>query len=219
MAFTNDLPPEKRRWLDQNGWYVYPNPGLISDISMFWSLFCEIFETIGRGLNSNKDMAQRLAGVVSTDAFLRGQLTRLVRGGTRGFYWLGGAGVVPDPVTSTLPELLSTMRNGFSHFHWRYENLTAKEYFKSQGWQAVSDNPSFEQRATTAGHISYIVNSTARPWNGATLWSHRDLQILVTPYVDLRARLYTFINHFLCDRRLSLFGQDPTDVGADPDAS
>src|SRR5262249_9173586 len=115
---------------------------------------------------------------------------------------------------SNLAEVLSTLRNGFSHFHWRYVDESAADYFTAQGWQDANDSPAFARRATSRGHISYVVNSTEKPWDPSTLWSHKGLQILVTPYTALRGRLFTFLNYFLNGEQKNLWGENPA---TDPD--
>jgi hypothetical protein len=106
-----------------NDWFIYPDDSLMSDLTVLAALFGETYQAF-REHNALPQFAAALAG----EANLREDFRRIVEGDRGdGSFWIfrpRGPGRVStdDAVSVHLENLLRTLRNGFLHFHWRYDN-------------------------------------------------------------------------------------------------
>ncbi len=175
---------------------------MIPDLTVLWSVFCEVYEELGGPAPA--------ATFVKADPFQVDQFKRIVEGtsGTDqdGSFWHYPAGrvLLQDAVSAELAHVLRTLRNGFSHFRWRYETLSAVDYWNREGWAVANDDPNFNmQNRPAKNYTAYVAD--AYPWRPASFWQMNDLRILVTPFPILRYHLHVFLNYSLNGRKLDLF--------------
>jgi hypothetical protein len=196
--------------------YEYPNDSLISDLTMLWSLFCEVYEAFP-GLRS-RDHATNFARVLSSNQYLMNQVHRILEGEPpprqNGAFWRFNSkrvcGEIPlaQAKSADLDDVLRTLRNGFAHFHWRYENLSALDYWNAQGWDTTGADPRSSLLTRTANnYLAYVVDALP-PWNDRSFWKMNDLRILVTPFPVLRYHLHLILNYLLNDSKRDVFGAD-----------
>jgi hypothetical protein len=104
-----------------------------------------------------------------------------------------------------LASLLRTMRNGFQHFHWRFENLSALDYWNTRQWSIIAPHKAFNLAGRPKkNYMAYVAD--AFKLNPARFWKHKDLRILVTPYGVLRYHLHLMMNHIINGSRKDIFG-------------
>jgi hypothetical protein len=113
---------------------------------------------------------------------------------------------VDDAVSVHLEQLLRTFRNGFMHFHWRYDNLSALDYWNAQHWSIDGSNPAFDLANRPRGnYMAYLAD--AAHWNPRNFWTLDNLRIVVTPYGELRYHLHLGLQQLLNDCRVDVFGK------------
>ena len=101
---------------------------------------------------------------------------------------------------------MRTLRNGFLHFHWRYENLSALDYWNAQHWSTDGAVPEFNlANRPQKNYMAYLVDA-AIPWKPKCFWSMKNLRILVTPYSVLRYYLFLSLQRLLNESRCDVFG-------------
>ena len=115
---------------------------MISDLTVIWSLFSEVYELL-------KESKVDIARFFAADPRLEDEFQRIFREG--GEFWDSPSGTrslrrvpVQDAVPGRLKDIWMTLRNGNAHFHWRYENLSALDYFTRQGWDTSNAAPIFD---------------------------------------------------------------------------
>jgi hypothetical protein len=110
--------------------FIYPDNSVMSDLTILAALFGEIYQAF-KDHSARSDFAAELAG----SANLREDFRQIVDNGS---FWItrrgGLARVSTDDAIQQqhLKKLLRTLRNGFAHFHWRYDNLSARDYWHAQ---------------------------------------------------------------------------------------
>jgi hypothetical protein len=185
-------------------WFVYPNQSMIPDITFLWSLFSDVYQVLGG--------SAQLARFVKADADLKSDFYRIIEGSSPsdpdGSFWHFPRGQVPlhEATDAELEYVLKTLRNGFAHSHWLYENLSAFDYWTRLGWQTAGSPPSFDLRnRPQKNYMTYIAD--ARHWKPESFWSMNDLRIVVTPSHVLRYHLHLFLNFVLNGSRTNVFQQ------------
>jgi hypothetical protein len=111
-----------------------------------------------------------------------------------------------DAVSVHLKQLLRTLRNGFLHFHWRYENLSALDYWNAQHWSTDGATaPLFDlPNRSHKNYMAYIADAAS--WDPTRFWDLKGLRILVTPYSALRYYLHLSLQQLLNNSRVDVFG-------------
>jgi len=185
---------------DRSPIYTYSDASMISDLTVLWALFCEVYESGAIDVN----------GFLSADPSLEFQLRRIIEDGE---FWdsphpgrrtlrqipLAGA------VTGRLPDVCRVLRNGFAHFNWRYENLSAEDYWKRNGWDTLSPQPAFNLRTRGPNNYTAYIVDAAPPWNSTAFWDMKNLRIVVTPFHILRYHLHLFLNVLLNGSAANVF--------------
>ena len=195
---------------DPQGFYTYPNEPMLADMVYLWAVFADVYEIVGK--------AQELAAIVRGDAYLKPQIRRIIEGSSEdpdGSFWHSPSGAnslqqVPldQAVDTELKDVFRTLRNGFAHSNWLYENLSALQYWNKRGWRTASAPPAFRLQSRPAkNYITYIAD--AKNWDREPdFWRRDDLRILVTPSPVLRYHLHLFLNYVLSGGRRHLFGNE-----------
>jgi hypothetical protein len=113
-----------------------------------------------------------------------------------------------DAVSVHLEQLLRTLRNGFLHFHWRYDNLSALDYWNAQHWSTSGADSAFDlANRPQKNYMAYLAD--AAKWDPKRFWHLRDLRTLVTPYTVLRYHLHLSLHQLLNNSRVDVFGHTP----------
>lgn len=195
------------------GTYIPQNPSF--PLTVLAALFSETVQAFC----DHSDLS-RYAGLVAGDNNLQDNFRQIVKGDrgnqeTDGSFWRfnprraptwSGSASVSDAVSIYLEVLLRTLRNGFSHFHWQYDDLSATNYWNAQHWSLVGAAPSFDLANRPENNfMAYIAD--AEGWDPSKFWQLRELRILVTPYVVLRYQLHLFLNQLLNGVRVDVFGR------------
>lgn len=187
--------------LEQPAVFVYPNDSILLDLTMFSTLFRDAYELLG---------GDRLAQEVTTQPELANALESMFFDGE---YWerprisraaFGPLQRAPSIDAGTYKNILRTLRNGFAHFHWRYDDLSAIEYWARQGWTTQDSEPAFDLAGRQAqNYLTYIVDSQS--WDPNAMWAEGDLRIAVVPVRELRFFLHQFLNILLNGDATTLF--------------
>jgi hypothetical protein len=199
----------------------FPTQSIMSDLTILSALFGETFQAFA-GLGKLNEFAKLVQG----DRFLQGCFKDLIDGpeGVPGSFWhtLEGPPKKVEQVSSKdavedaarILEVLRTLRNGFLHFHWRFNDLTGADYWAAQGWSTGNEPPEFT-RANPSGerYVAYIAD--AKSWDASEFWDQNDLRILVTSYSLLRKQLHLILNYILNGERVNVFG-NPAAICAPP---
>jgi hypothetical protein len=194
---------------DSHGWFIYPDVSVMSDLTVLAALFGEIYQAFGE-----RATLSQLAAILTREANLQEDFRRIVEGGSGQdpacSFWIfppNGTGKVSthDAVSTHLEQLLRTLRNGFMHFHWRYENLSALDYWNAQHWPTTGAAASGFDLANRPqkNYMAYIADGG---WDPTRFWDLNDLRILVTPYSVLRYHLHLSLQQILNDSRVDVFG-------------
>jgi hypothetical protein len=179
----------------------------MSDLTILASLFGEIDQAF-------KDHSTRsaFAAALHGSADLREDFRKIVEGDANGSFWITGQGglarVSPDDaIQHHLEPLLRTLRNGFAHFHWRYDNLSALEYWHAQNWSTQRAPDAFDlNNRPPNNYMTYIADGKP-PWAPNRFWELRDLRILATPIPCLRYFLHLNLQQLLNNTRIDIFGK------------
>jgi hypothetical protein len=190
-------------------WFVFPNDSLMSDLTVLAALFGETYQAF----HEHRALRQ-FADVLAGEANLREDFRRIVEGCNEqdpdGSFWIfaprGTGRVSTDEAVSVhLEQLLRTLRNGFLHFHWRYDNLSALDYWNTQHWSTDRAAPEFDlANRPQKNYMAYVAD--AANWDPRRFWDLGDLRILVTPYSVLRYHLHLSLNQLLNESRVNVFG-------------
>jgi hypothetical protein len=139
---------------------------MISDITVLWALLNEMYEAIK---SSGADADQAVASLFTSNPGLDLPFLNILKNGE---YWRTDAlkqpsfRRVPDSEIATrLSEIWRTLRNGFSHFHRRYSNIGAQQYWADQRWDTASAEPTFDLLNRTANNYTAYVVDAKPPWN------------------------------------------------------
>jgi hypothetical protein len=191
--------------------FTYSDESMVPDIMVLLSLFGEMYEAFVTATANLADRNAALAAFFAADPTLVREIRRLLE---EGEYWESAAPgtrtLIQVPLVAAvpgrLPEISQVLRNGSAHFHWRYENLSAQDYWVRQGWDVGGHHSAFGLMTRAAvNYKAYIVDATP-PWNSARFWDMRNLRILVTQFTVLRYHLHTFFNILLNGRSEDVFG-------------
>lgn len=209
FSFTKTL---MRSHPGPQGGYIYPNDSLMSDLVVLAALYSEVVQAFD-------DHCSRaaLADTIKADAYLTSQVLRIVQGSRPddldGAFWeFDRDSTAPVDlrlaVSSRLQSLLRTMRNGFAHFHWRYDNLSSLDYWKAQSWSTANSKSAFGlERRPPKNYMAYIAD--ARAWDPGRFWALEDLRIVVTPYGVLRYHLFSLVSYLVSGTQTDIFGNPP----------
>jgi hypothetical protein len=197
---------------------------MISDLTVYWSLFCELYEILKEEAGSDADLPILIDRLLAADPALGGQLFRIVEGRSSheqdGQFWRSHqhqlrtlqrvplADLSPSNPSGrhNLAAVWRTLRNGYAHFNWHYGNQSDSAYWQTMGWDLTNAQPDFQMGShPEGGYLAYIADA-APPWNSRDFWNMRNLRIIVTPYITLRYHLHLFLNIFLNGQSLSIFG-------------
>jgi hypothetical protein len=193
--------------------FIYPSDSVISDLTVLASLFAEIdqaFQDHSKGRRSD------FAAFLALDANLLEDFRQIVDGndpnqGTLGSFWMrgpsGGLESVStnDTIQRHLETLLKTLRNGFAHFHWRYDDLSALAYWNAQNWSKQGSPLAFDLHNRPANNYMIYIADAAN-WNPADFWNMQNLRILATPIATLRYSLHLNLQQILNNDRVDIFG-------------
>ena len=194
--------------------FIYPDNSVMSDLTILASLFGEIYQAF-KDHSARSDFAATLAG--STN--LREDFRQIVEGceGANGSFWITRQGVLARLSTDDalqkhhLEKLLRTLRNGFAHFHWRYDNLSARDYWDAQNWSTQGAPAAFDlNNRPPNNYMTYIADGTTdrNRWDPNCFWNLRDLRILATPIPCLRYYLHLNLRQLLNNTRKDIFGNE-----------
>jgi hypothetical protein len=193
LAFTPGAKCTRVVDIPGQSFIVYPNDSMVSDLTVFWSLFVEVYETLRRG-------ASQKFAVIAANPVLAATLWQIIDDDGTGEYWTSTAGSLVQERGRGATELAGfarTLRNGYGHFHWHYSDLSAVDYWRRSGWDTQNAAPQFRLSARMAGgHIAYIADSAPR-LDGPNFWGGKDLRIIVAKYILVRWYLYRFLRHLL----------------------
>jgi hypothetical protein len=189
--------------------FTYPNDSLISDLTLLAALFGETYEAF----KQNSALPQ-FASMLASDADLREDFRCIVEGdggqGSDSSFWMfppGGTGKVctQDALSVHLEHLLQTLRNGFLHFHWRYDDLSALDYWNAQHWSINGADQAFDlANRPRRNYMAYLADA-APPWDSGHFWTLKNLRIVVTPYIVLRYHLHLSLQKLLNNCRVNVF--------------
>ncbi len=206
FSFTSGAGTLPRSVPDPQGrpFFIYPSQTVITDLVFLWSVFSDVYTILGG--------PAPMAAIVKADADLKSDFYRIVEGASDsdpdGSFWHFPRGRVPlhEAVDTELEHVLRTLRNGFAHSHWLYDNLSAVKYWMKLGWQTASSPVEFHlQDRPVKNFMTYIAD--AYPWNPQDFWNMKNLRILVTPSHVLRYHLHLFLNCVLNGSRENVFPQ------------
>lgn len=183
--------------------YVYPNGTVMSDLTVFWTLFNDVFELLGKDGNRK--------AVIQADPNLEAIFKDLLAVLE---FWKPSAGAKGSNRTlirltaigpSHYAEVWRTFRNGFSHARWQYQDLSAHRYWKEMGWD--TNEPAGKgfglKNRRRNNYTIYVVD--AEPRNGMTFWQWDPMRIVVIPVADLRWHLHRFLSYLLNGSKKRLF--------------
>lgn len=180
--------------------YIYPNDSMISDLTVLWALFSETCAA----LESYTKFEQYL----DTNLLAKKSLTLFIN--TSEFeFWASDKDTLykVDLKAVRLGKIARTLRNGFAHFHWRYEDLSAKDYWEKQKWGQNGPPDAFNFIGRTQNnYMLYIADADVKIWNPLEFWQMKDLRIVVTKCADLRYHLHLFLNNALNNLNVDVFG-------------
>jgi hypothetical protein len=175
-------------------WFIYPIETMIPDLAFLWSLFADVYQTLGG--------PGPLAAFVRQDANLRSHFHRIIEGHSAqdpdGEFWHFPGGLVPlqQAADKNLEDVLRTLRNGFAHSHWLFADLSARDYWNALDWETGGAPAAFNlQGRPRKNYMMYIADG--RGFNPHAFWGVKDLRILVTPAHILRYHLHLFLNFVL----------------------
>lgn len=187
------------------GVFLYPDISLNSDLNFLWLIFTDVYEIVGR---------RKLAGLVKREPFFQQQFFGIVEGdrnNPNGEFWHqakpGTLLRIPthDVVDRHLESLFRTLRNGFAHAHWLYEDLCASDYWKRRGWETADAPVGFDlSQRSKKNYLTYVAD--AQNFDEHRFWKLEDLRILITPAHLLRYHLHLFLNFLLTGQKLDVFG-------------
>jgi len=191
------------------GW-LYSNESLISDLMVLWALFCEVHEVLV------KEHGLTMPNLCAQDQRLVDQFDRIFN--EQGEYWESPGGAVgtlqrvANPVPASIAGVCKTLRNGYAHFHWLYENLSASDYWTRQAWDIAGAIPAFGlPNRPVNNYMAYVADAVPprpnAPPFAAQFWNLPDLRILVARYTTLRFSLHLFLNVLLNDSLTNVFDQ------------
>jgi hypothetical protein len=190
--------------------FIYPDNSVMSDLTILAALFGEIDQAF-KDHSARSDFAAELAG----SADLREDFRQIVEGetgqGANGSFWITRQGRLARVSTDDaiqqhhLKKLLRTLRNGFAHFHWRYDNLSARDYWHAQNWSTQGAPAAFDlNNRPRNNYMTYIADGI--DWDPNCFWNLRDLRILATPIPCLRYFLHLNLQQLLNNTRVDIFG-------------
>jgi hypothetical protein len=183
-----------------DGSFTYPDETMMTDITLFWTLFNDVNAAF-------KSKVQIEAAIVA-DPILENAFRGLF---AKGEFWysprkgVGNLQQMKSIAASEYETIWRTFRNGFAHFNWRYENLSALDYWTKQGWDIAGAIASFGLDGRKAdNYLAYIADGMN--WKPSAMWQLKDLRIVVTPTVELRYSLHLFLNYLLNGKNEGIFG-------------
>jgi hypothetical protein len=178
----------------------------MSDLTILAALFGETYQAF-----REHGTLSQFAEVLTGEANLQEDFRRIVEGDAGdGSFWMfppTGTGRVctDDAVSVHLQQLLRTLRNGFLHFHWRYANLSALDYWNAQHWSIDAAATEFDlANRPQKNYMAYLAD--AADWDPKRFWYQENLRTLVTPYTVLRYHLHLSLNQLLNNSRVDVFG-------------
>jgi hypothetical protein len=203
FAFTpNDKCTRSVPIPNSPGVFTYPDNSVISDLTILWSIYSETYQII-------RDSGERMSAFIARDPSLLNEIRVIINSGE---YWETN-GTPPsleqiplaEAAANHVDEICRTLRNGYAHFRWRYDDLNARDYWLAQGWGMISSPAGFNLAARPAkNYRAYIVDTPK--WSAAGFWQMPDLRIIVTGFGDLRYCLHRFLNIILNGDRKDIFG-------------
>jgi hypothetical protein len=193
------------------GVYRYPDASMISDLNFLWSVFADVYQVAD-------EQGECLASLVDSYPFLKQQFHGILEGGRPqhpdGEFWHAPKGQClrsvprPEALDTGLKEVLRTLRNGFAHVHWLYDDLSALEYWKKRGWD-INAPPDFNLRGRPQkNYMMYIAD--AKKLEPRSFWTSENLRILITPAAILRYHLHLFLAFLLTGMKVDVFGKSVT---------
>jgi hypothetical protein len=203
--FTSGAGTPPRSVPDQAGqpWFIYPKQTMVADLVFLWCVFMDVYTILGP--------PAELARIIQSDENLRSDFHSIIEGTSAadpdGSFWQIPGGRVPlaEAEGTQLRNVLRTLRNGFAHSSWLFEDLSAVEYWNRLGWQTANAFPTFDLHNRPAKNYMMYIADAARPWEPQNFWSMTDLRLLVTPSTVLRFRLHLFLNYLLNGSRENVF--------------
>jgi len=173
----------------------------MSDLVVLWSVFVHVYERLGK---------EQLASIVRSDECLTSDIRQIIEGssatGPDGSFWHFPTGLIPleEAMGAEVIHVLKTLRNGFAHSHWLFQDLSAFDYWAALGWPTEPAPPEFHLHDRPAkNYMMYIAD--APRWNPQNFWQLDDLRILVTPSATLRYFLQLFLHYLLNGSRKNVF--------------
>jgi hypothetical protein len=198
-----------RSVLVDGGGYMYPNGSMVTDLTVLWSFFVEVYEALGKHV--------KLAELVQQSPELMSEFDRIVEGTSPvdpdGEFWHienGQLVQLQKTVDKDLKSVLKTLRNGFAHSLWCYDNLSALEYWKKRGWDTQNAPVEFKIQDRPAKNYRMYIADGAPKFDPKKFWTTKDLRILVTASTVLRYHLHLILNFVLNNSRVDIFGYTVT---------
>src|SRR5437667_3070280 len=158
-----------------DGSFTYPDDTMMTNITFFWTLFNDVNAAF-------KSKVQIEAAIVA-DPILENAFRGLF---AKGEFWysprkgVGNLQQMKSIAASEYETIWRTLRNGFAHFDWRYENLSALDYWTKQGWATAGAIASFGLAGRTAdNYLAYIADGVN--WKPSAMWQLKILAMFVTP--------------------------------------
>lgn len=187
--------------------FIYPNESMCADLTVLGLLFVEFFEAVSE--HKGKRGAAKVSSFIAADLFRLQSFYDIV---DKGEFWDSPGGKlrrVPtaQAVPDRLDDIARTLRDCFAHGYWRYDDLSALDYWTRQGWDTSNADPAFGIDSRPANNwVAYLVDAVP-PWTPACFWSMKDLRIIVTPYIELRFHLHRFFNYVLNGSTTNVFDE------------
>ncbi len=172
-----------------NGRWLYPIETIEADMMVFSQLFSCLWMVFGEKAafkshqNASPDVFQELTVIV----------TKLVPTDEDRAFWSGSdfkrVSTIPFPAAAQY-ELARTLRNGLSHFNFRFENRSPRDYFARMGLPFPTD---ISKPDTTDNYRIFICDRT----HGKTFMaSDSNSRMVETGFAHLRYHLFRFLGKF-----------------------
>lgn len=182
--------------------YVYPDGSVMSDLTVFWALFNDVYEVLKATrtcrsalIGSNHCLESYFKGLLENGEYWESRESRGVKTLVR----------VDELTSRHYTRFWRTLRNGHAHVNWHYDDLSALAYWEQLGW-ATNEPPGSQFRIAARPARNYTIYvADALDWDPKSLWELNDLRIAVIAVADFRWYLHRFLLYLLAGSHEPLF--------------